>query len=75
MILSRVAKESIRNTNETEDSNKNRNEIWENNETTTKYVGYIEHILQEMKTTERKWISKVDAKQTHLRRVKFKSGT
>jgi hypothetical protein len=27
----------------------------------------FENILQEMKTTERKRISKVDAKQTHLR--------
>jgi hypothetical protein len=34
MLVSRVASESIRNTNETEDSNKNRNEIgkkWWNN--------------------------------------------
>jgi hypothetical protein len=31
--------------------------------------------LQEMKTTERKWISKVDAKQTRLRRVKSESRT
>jgi hypothetical protein len=35
-----------------------------NDDTTPKYVGYVENILQEMKTTERKWISKVDAKQT-----------
>jgi hypothetical protein len=40
MIVSRVANESIRNTNKTEDSNKNRNEIWKNNETTPKYVKY-----------------------------------
>jgi hypothetical protein len=75
MIVSRVASESIRNTNETEDSNKNKNEIWKNDEKTPKYVGYVENILQEMKTTERKWISKVDAKQTRLRRVKSESGT
>jgi len=37
-----------------------------NGETTPKYVGYVENILQEMKTTERKRISKVDAKQTRL---------
>jgi hypothetical protein len=37
-----------------------------NDETTPKYVGYVENILQEMKTTERKRISKVDAKQTCL---------
>jgi hypothetical protein len=36
----------------------------QNDETTPKYVGYVENILQEMKTTERKRISKVDAKQT-----------
>ena len=34
----------------------------QNDETTPKYVGYVEIILQEMKTTERKRISKVDAK-------------
>ena len=66
MIVSRVASESIRNTNETKDSNKNRNEIWKNDETTPKYVGYVENILQEMETTERKRISKVNAKQTRL---------
>ena len=33
-----------------------------NDETTPKYVGYVEIILQETKTTERKRISKVDAK-------------
>jgi hypothetical protein len=75
MIVSRVASKSIRNTNETEDSNKNKNEIWKNDEKTPKYIGYVENILQEMKTTERKWISKVDAKQTRLRRVKSESGT
>jgi hypothetical protein len=32
-------------------------------------------MLQEMKTTERKRISKVDAKQTCLWRVKSESGT
>jgi hypothetical protein len=46
-----------------------------NDETSPKYVGYVENILQEMKTIERKRISKVDAKQTHLRRVKSESGT
>jgi len=70
MIVSRVASESIRNMNETEDSNKNRNKNMQNDETTPKYVGYDENKLQEMKTTERKRISKVDAKQTRLRRVK-----
>jgi hypothetical protein len=67
MIVSQVASETIRNTNETEDSNKNRNEICKNDETTPKYVGYVEDILQEMKTTKRKRISKVDAKHTRLR--------
>jgi hypothetical protein len=33
------------------------------NETTPKYVRYVENILQEMKTTETKEISKVDAKR------------
>ena len=46
-----------------------------NDETTPKYVGYDENQLQEMKTIESKRISKVDAKQTRLRRVKFESGT
>jgi hypothetical protein len=41
-----------------------------NDEKTPKYVGYDENKLQEMKTTERKWILKVDAKHTRLRRVK-----
>jgi hypothetical protein len=61
MIVSRVASESIQNMNETD---------MQNDETTPKYVGYDENKLQEMKTTERKRISKVDAKQTRLRRVK-----
>jgi hypothetical protein len=39
------------------------------------YVGYDENKLQETKTRESKRISKVDAKQTHLRRVKSESGT
>jgi hypothetical protein len=52
--------------NETEDSNKNRNKNMQNDETTPKYVGYDENKLQETKTTERKRISKVDAKQTRF---------
>jgi len=52
MIVSRVASEFIRNMNETEDSNKNRNKNMQNDETTPKYVGYDENKLQEMKTTE-----------------------
>jgi len=71
MIVLRVANESIRNTNKTEDSNKNRNEIWKNNETTPKYVKYTAR----KKTKERKRISKVDTKHTHLRRVKSESET
>jgi len=53
MIVSLVASESIRNMNETEDSNKNRKKkcLYE---TTPKYVGYDENQLQEMKTTENK---------------------
>jgi esterase/lipase len=47
----------------------------QNDAKTPKYVGYDGNKLQEMKTTERKWISKVDAKQTHLRQVKSESGT
>jgi hypothetical protein len=31
-------------------------------ETTPKYVRYVLHILQEMKITETKWVSKVDTK-------------
>jgi hypothetical protein len=61
--------------NKTEDSNKNRNEICKDDEIAPKYVGSVKNILQEMKTTERKRISKVDAKQTRLRRVKSESGT
>jgi len=47
----------------------------QNDETTPKYVGHDENKLQETKTTERKRISKVDAKQIRLRRVKSESGT
>jgi hypothetical protein len=61
--------------NETEDSNKNRNKIMQNDETTHKYVGYDKNKLQETKTIERKRISKVDTKQTRLGRIKSKSGT
>ena len=75
MIVSRVASESIRNMNETEDSNKNRNEIWKMMKQHSNMFGYVETLLQETKTTERKWISWVDAKQTRLRRVKSESGT
>jgi len=75
MIVSRVASESIRNMNETENLNENSNKNMQNHETTPKYVGYDENILQETKTTESKRISKVDAKQTRLRRVKSESGT
>jgi len=45
------------------------------NETTPRYAGYDENKLQETKTTESKRISKVDAKQTRLRRVKSESRT
>jgi hypothetical protein len=75
MIVSRVASESIRNMNETEDLNKKQKQNMKNNETTPRYVGYDENKLQEMKTTETKRISKVDAKQTRLRRVKSESET
>jgi hypothetical protein len=54
MIVSRVVSKSIRNMNETKDSNKKRNKNMQNDETTPKYVGYDENKLQEMKTTERK---------------------
>jgi len=47
----------------------------QNKETTPKYVGYVEIILQEMRTTERNRILKVDAKQTRLRQVKSESRT
>jgi len=46
----------------------------QNDERTLKYVGYVENILQQMKTTERKWILKVHVKQTRLRWAKSKSG-
>jgi len=36
--------------NKIEDSNKNRHEICKNDETTPKYVGNVENILQERKT-------------------------
>jgi len=62
MTVSPVVSESIRNMNKTEDSNKNKNKICKDDETSPKYVGYVENILQEMKTIERKRISKVDAK-------------
>jgi hypothetical protein len=75
MIVLRVASESIRNMNKIEDSNKNRKEICKDDEIAPKYIGYVENILQEMKTTQRKRISKVDAKQTRLQRVKSESGT
>jgi len=75
MIVSRIASESIRNMNETEDSNKKQKQNMKNNQTIPRYVGYDENKLQEIKTTETKRISKVDAKQTRLRRVKFESGT
>jgi len=45
-----------------------------NDETKPKYVRYVENILQETKTKETKWILKVDAKQTRLRRVNSESG-
>jgi hypothetical protein len=61
--------------NETEDSNENNNKNMQNHETTPKYVGYDENKLQETKTTESKRISKGDAKQTRLRRVKSEFGT
>ena len=73
MIVSRVASESIRNMNETEGSNKKKQkQNMKNDETTPRYD---ENKLKEMKTTERNRISKVDAKQTRLRRVKSESGT
>jgi hypothetical protein len=39
--------------NKTEDSNKNRHEICKNDETTPKYVGNVENILQERKTKQK----------------------
>ena len=62
MIVSRVASESIRNRNETEDSNKNQKKKMKNDETTPRYVGYDKNKLQEMKTTKRIRILKADAK-------------
>jgi hypothetical protein len=53
MIVSRVAREFIRNMKETEDSIKTEMK-YENDGTTPKYGGYVEIILHEMKTTERK---------------------
>ena len=41
---------------------KKQKQSMQNNETTPKYVGYDENKLQKIKTTERKRISKVDAK-------------
>jgi hypothetical protein len=61
--------------NELKTQIKKQKQNMKNNETTPKYVGYVEIRLQAMKTTERKRISKVDAKQTRLRRVKSESGT
>jgi hypothetical protein len=58
--------------NELKTQIKKQKQNMKNNETTPKYV---ETRLQAMKTTERKRISKVDAKQTRLRRVKSESGT
>jgi len=74
MIVSRIASESIWNINETEDSNKNRKKICKMMKQHPIYVGYDENKLQEMKTIERKRISKVDAKQNGLRWVKSESG-
>jgi hypothetical protein len=61
--------------NELKTQIKKQKQNMKNNETTPKYVGYVETRLQAMKTTERKRISKVDAKQTRLRRDKSESGT
>jgi hypothetical protein len=54
MIVSRVASESIQNMNETEDSNKNRNEMCKMMKQHPNIFGYVETILQETRTTERK---------------------
>jgi hypothetical protein len=56
MIVSRVASEFIRNTNKTEDSNKNRKEICKNDETTPKYVG---NTLQERKQQKKSEFQKL----------------
>jgi hypothetical protein len=54
MIVSRVASKSIQNMNETEDSNKNRNEMCKMMKQHANIFGYVETILQETRTTERK---------------------
>jgi hypothetical protein len=56
MIVSRVASEFIRNTNKTEDSNKNRNEICKNDDTTPKSVG---NTLQERKQQKKSEFQKL----------------
>jgi len=48
MIVSRVTSESIRNMNETEDSNKNRNEIW-------KMMKQHPNMLDMLKIFYKKW--------------------
>jgi hypothetical protein len=45
MIVSRVTSESIRNMTKIEDSNKKQKHNMHNDETTPKYVGYVENIL------------------------------
>jgi hypothetical protein len=61
--------------NETEDSNKKKNEICKMMKQHPNMLDMLKTILQEMKTTERMRISKVDAKQTRLRRVMSEFGT
>jgi hypothetical protein len=56
MIVLRVASEFIRNTNKTEDSNKNRNEICKNDDTTPKSVG---NTLQERKQQKKSEFQKL----------------
>jgi hypothetical protein len=56
MIVSRVASEFIRNTNKIEDSNKNRNEICKNDDTTPKSVG---NTLQERKQQKKSEFQKL----------------
>jgi hypothetical protein len=73
MVVSQVASESIRNMNETEDSNKNINEM-------CKMMKQHPDMLDMLKIYCDKWkkkkqISKVDAKQTRLRRVMYEFGT
>jgi hypothetical protein len=46
-----------------------------NDETTPKYVRYVENIWQKIKTTKTKRISKVDTKHTRLQQVKSEPGT